>query len=92
MTGWITIVVSGGSGAVVTLVGVVTGGVLASRSQGRHWLRDKQVDACAVVVQQSTTMHGTSVWPEPARRVARGPSPPTARRPPVGAPGISWFC
>ena len=56
MTGWIAILVSGASGAVVTLVGVVTGGMLTSRSQRRQWLRDKQVDACAVVVQQSTTM------------------------------------
>jgi hypothetical protein len=56
MTGWIAVLVSGVSGAVVTLVGVVTGGVLASRSQRRQWLRDKQVDACAVVVQQSTAM------------------------------------
>jgi hypothetical protein len=56
MTGWIAIVVSGASGAIVTLVGVVAGGVLSSRSQRRQWLRDKQVDACAVVVQESTTM------------------------------------
>jgi hypothetical protein len=50
MTASIAILVSGASGAVVTLVGVVTGGVIASRSQRRQWLRDKQVDACAVVV------------------------------------------
>jgi hypothetical protein len=56
VAGWIAILVSGASGAVVTLVGVVTGGVLASRAQRRQWLRDKQVDACAVVVQESTTM------------------------------------
>jgi hypothetical protein len=56
MTGWIAILVSGASGAVVTLVGVLTGGVIASRSQRRQWLRDKQVDACAVVVQESTAM------------------------------------
>jgi hypothetical protein len=56
MAGWVAILVSGASGAVVTLVGVVTGGVLGSRSQRRQWLRDKQVDACAVVVQESTTM------------------------------------
>jgi hypothetical protein len=56
MPGWITILVSGASGALVTLVGVVTGGVLTSRFQRRQWLRDKQVDACAVVVQESTTM------------------------------------
>jgi hypothetical protein len=34
----------------------VTGGVLSSRSQRRQWLHDKQVDACAVVVQESMTM------------------------------------
>jgi hypothetical protein len=56
MTGWIAILISGATGAIVTLVGVVTGGVLTSRSQRRQWLRDKQVDACAVVVQESTTV------------------------------------
>jgi hypothetical protein len=56
MAAWIAILVSGASGALVTLVGVVTGGVIASRSQRRQWLRDKQVDACAVVVQESTAM------------------------------------
>lgn len=56
MTASIAILVSGASGAVVTLVGVVTGGVIAGRSQRRQWLRDKQVDACAVVVQESTAM------------------------------------
>jgi hypothetical protein len=38
----------------VTLLGAVTGGAIASRSQRRHWIRDKQVDACAVIVAEST--------------------------------------
>jgi hypothetical protein len=56
MAGWVAVLVSGATGALVTLVGVVTGGVIASRSQRRQWLRDKQIDACAVVVQESTTI------------------------------------
>ena len=56
MTGWLTIVVSGISGAAVTLVGVVAGGAVASRSQRRQLTRDKQIDACAVAVQESTRM------------------------------------
>lgn len=54
MAGWLTILISAASGAVVTLVGVAAGGVIASRSQRQQWTRDKQLGACAEVVQEST--------------------------------------
>lgn len=54
VTSWITVVISSAGGVIVTLLGAVTGGAIASRSQKRHWTRDKQVDACAVVVSEST--------------------------------------
>lgn len=51
---WIPIVVSSTGAALVTLLGAITGGVIAGRSQKRHWIRDKQVDACAAIVAEST--------------------------------------
>jgi hypothetical protein len=42
LTGWLPIVASVISGSVVALLGAVTGGVIASRTQGRQWLRDKR--------------------------------------------------
>lgn len=45
------------SHAAVTLIGVIAGGVIANFDRSDDiWLRDKQVDACAVVVQESTAM------------------------------------
>lgn len=54
MTEWLPIVASGVSGAVVTLLGVITGGAMTSRGQRRQWNRDKQIDACTAIVQEST--------------------------------------
>ena len=54
MTHWFPIIASGAGAALITLLGGVTGGVIASRSQRRHWIRDRQVDACAAVVAEST--------------------------------------
>jgi hypothetical protein len=51
---WITVAISSAGGVFVTLLGAVTGGAIASRSQKRYWTRDKQVDACAAVVSEST--------------------------------------
>jgi hypothetical protein len=38
------------------LLGVITGGAIASRAQRRQWNRDKQIDACTVLIQESTRM------------------------------------
>lgn len=54
VTSWITVLISSAGGVIVTLLGAVTGGTIASRSQKRHWTRDKQVEACALVVSEST--------------------------------------
>jgi hypothetical protein len=37
----------------VTLFGAVTGGVITSRFQTRHWRRDQQIDACTAIVSES---------------------------------------
>jgi ribosomal protein L39E len=39
---------------VVTLLGAVTGGAIAGRSQRTHWRRDKQIEACTAIVSEST--------------------------------------
>ena len=59
MTTWYTVLISGASGAVVTLLGVMVGGVVTSRNQRRHWLRDKQIEACADLIRESTAMQLT---------------------------------
>lgn len=50
------LVASSVGGAAVTLVGVFAGAVLSSRGQKQHWSRDKQIDACAGVLAESTRM------------------------------------
>jgi len=56
MGSFVPILVSGLSGAAVTLGGVITGGLLTSRSQRRQWLRDTQLEACVRVAQEATHM------------------------------------
>jgi hypothetical protein len=51
---WLPVVVSSTGAAVVTLLGAVTGGAIAGRSQMRHWRRDKQIEACTAIVSEST--------------------------------------
>ena len=48
--------ISGVSGAVVTLLGVMVGGAVTNRSQRLHWLRDKRIEACAELLRESTSM------------------------------------
>ena len=55
MAHWVPLVVSSAAGALVTLLGAITGGVIAGRSQRRYWIRDRQVDACAAIVAESTS-------------------------------------
>ena len=40
----------------VTLLGVIAGGTLSSRATRQQWQRDKQIDACTVLVRESTRM------------------------------------
>jgi len=56
VTGWLGIVLSTFGGAAVTLLGVIVGGFVTRRSEQRQWARDRQIDACATVVQESTRM------------------------------------
>jgi hypothetical protein len=50
----LAITLSGCAGVVVTLLGAITGGVIAGRSQQIHWRRDKQIDACTAITSEST--------------------------------------
>src|SRR5262249_17111886 len=43
VTLWLPIFASSVGGAAVTLLGVAAGGLIANRSQTRHWVRDKQI-------------------------------------------------
>ena len=60
-------------GAVLTtLVGVLVGSALSSRSQQRQWSRDRQADACAQVLRESSNvmielaiLNGQAITPAP---------------------------
>lgn len=56
MTTWLPIIASSAGGAAVTLLGVAAGAFMASRSQTRQWIRDKQIGACTAIVEESTQM------------------------------------
>ena len=48
------IFISSVAGALVTLAGVAAGAYLADRSQRKQWSLDKQIDACAAIIAEST--------------------------------------
>jgi hypothetical protein len=49
-----TVIVSTAGGAVVTLLGVVVGGLLTHRNQDRHWLKDTQAAAYRSLLREYT--------------------------------------
>jgi hypothetical protein len=56
MTAWLPIVASSAGGAVVSLLGVAAGGLVSHRSQKGHWSRDKELEACARLISESTRL------------------------------------
>jgi len=50
---WATTVTTTG-GVATTLIGVLAGSLLTSRANRMHWSRDKQIEACAAIVAEST--------------------------------------
>ncbi|MFF8481692.1 hypothetical protein [Streptomyces antibioticus] len=50
---WATTVTTVG-GVAATLIGVVAGSLLTSRSDRTHWARDQQIAACSAIVAEST--------------------------------------
>ncbi|WP_369149016.1 hypothetical protein [Streptomyces sp. R44] len=52
---WVLIATTAGT-ALTTLLGVVAGTILTSRSQRSHWARDRQADACATVLRESSAL------------------------------------
>ena len=67
-------------GAVLaTLLGVLVGSILSSRSQSEQWSRDRQSDACAQVLRESANLlieFAKLVWQQPAP-AADGANVPT---------------
>lgn len=68
-------------GAVLaTLLGVLVGSVLSSRSQSEQWSRDRQADACAQILRESSNLlieFTKPIWqhPAPAEDGANMPTP-----------------
>ncbi|WP_146087405.1 hypothetical protein [Thermomonospora echinospora] len=52
---WSLIVTTVGA-VLTTLLGVLVGGAVTSRSQRRHWSRDRQMEACAQVLRESSNV------------------------------------
>ncbi|WP_406490688.1 hypothetical protein OHB06_01240 [Streptomyces sp. NBC_01604] len=50
---WATTVTTIG-GVAAALIGVLAGSLLTSRANRMHWSRDKQIEACAAIVAEST--------------------------------------
>jgi len=75
---WSLIITTVGAVA-TTLLGVLVGGAVGSRSQQRSWSRDRQADACAQILRESSkvlielaNMNGRRVNPRPGE----APDPP----------------
>jgi hypothetical protein len=52
---WSLIITTVGA-VLTTLLGVLVGGAITSRSQQRHWSRDRQTEACAQVLRESSNV------------------------------------
>ncbi len=75
---WSLVITSVGAVA-TTLLGVLVGGAVGNRSQQRNWSRDRQADACAQILRESSkvlielaSMNGRRVTPRPGQ----APEPP----------------
>jgi hypothetical protein len=71
---WSLIITTTGA-VLTTLLGVLVGGVVSNRSQRRHWSRDRQMEACAQVLRESSNVliglaaaNGQRVNPTPEQR------------------------
>jgi hypothetical protein len=51
-----TVVVTSVGAVLTTLLGVLAGSILTSRSQQRQWSRDRQADACAQILCESSNV------------------------------------
>jgi hypothetical protein len=51
-----TVIVTSIGAVLATLLGVLAGSILSSRSQRRQWSRDRQADACAHVLRESSNI------------------------------------
>ncbi|WP_162795826.1 hypothetical protein [Nonomuraea lactucae] len=51
-----TLIIAPLGAMIATLLGVVVGGNVSNRSQQRHWLRDRQMEACAQILRESSNV------------------------------------
>jgi hypothetical protein len=54
--GAVTLIFTTVGAVLTTLLGVFVGSVLSNRSQQRQWSRDRQADACAQVLRESSSV------------------------------------
>jgi hypothetical protein len=54
--GTVTIIITSIGAVLTTLLGVCAGSVLSNRSQQRQWSRDRQAEACAQVLRESSNV------------------------------------
>ncbi|MGP4030056.1 hypothetical protein [Actinomadura sp. 3N407] len=52
---WSLIITTAGAVA-TTLLGVIVGGLVSSRAQARHWTRDREMEACALLLRESSNI------------------------------------
>ena len=79
-TGVMTVIVTSIGAVLTTLLGVLAGSILSSRSQQRQWSRDRQADACAQILRESSNVLielAGLTWhlPEPVPDGLRVPTP-----------------
>jgi hypothetical protein len=79
-----SLIITTASAVLTTLLGVLVGGVVANRSQKRHWSRDRQMEACAQVLRESSNVlielaaaNGQRVNPTPEQLAHPVPGLPT---------------
>jgi hypothetical protein len=73
------VIVTSLGAAFTTLLGVLVGSALSSRSEQRHWSRDRQADACAQVLRESSNVliEFARLWREPMDPSPDGANVPT---------------
>jgi hypothetical protein len=67
-----SLIITTASAVATTLLGVIVGGLVSGRAQARHWTRDHEMEACALLLCESSNilielaaMNGRRLHPPP---------------------------